>query len=124
MKKPMRALFGAASLVFASAAVPAHAQVSYECSGIGLDERQTAERIPHTLRVEYAQPDGHYLGGAETTVSDASGNQLVSVRCPGPWVLLQLPDGRYIVTATFGDQTKSSQVTISGGQRQRQLFVF
>lgn len=113
----------AAGALVALSALPAPAEVTAQCSGIGEEERAAAEGIPHTLRLVYAQPDGHYLGGIETRISGASG-ELISVRCPGPWVLVDLPDGTYRVSATFKGQTKSAQVTISGGARRQQVIVF
>lgn len=113
-------------LAAALAALPAlaQAQVTAECSGIGEEGRAAAESIPHTLRLVYAQPDGHYLGNVETRITGGGGGELVDLRCPGPWVLVDLPDGTYKVTASFEGQTKSRQVTISGGRRQEQVFTF
>jgi hypothetical protein len=71
-----------------------------------------------------ARADGHYLGGIETSVTDKSGKEILSVRCPGPWVLLNLPDGRYSVSAGFEGKTVTRKVTIRGGKRQKQVFIF
>lgn len=105
-------------------AAPASAQTIHTCSGVGLDERESAERVPYTLRLEYAQADGHYLGGVDTVIADGAGNQVVAVRCPGPWVLVDLPVGRYRVTATLNGKPKSFGVTISGAKRVRQVVIF
>ena len=123
--RPIQTVLTAATLIlFVTAIGPARAQTIYECSGIGLDEREAAENVPHTLRLEFAQPDGHYLGGIETSVTDKSGKEILSVRCPGPWVLLNLPDGRYSVSAGFEGKTVTRKVTIRGGKRQKQVFIF
>lgn len=112
-----------ATALMVLSALPASAEVKAQCSGIGEEERVAAENIPHTLRLVYARPDGHYLGGIETRISGPSGD-LVNLRCPGPWVLVNLPDGTYQVSAEFKGQTKSAQVTISGGARRQQVIVF
>jgi hypothetical protein len=115
--RPIQTVLTAATLIlFVTAIGPARA--------IGLDEREAAENVPHTLRLEFAQPDGHYLGGIETSVTDKSGKEILSVRCPGPWVLLNLPDGRYSVSAGFEGKTVTRKVTIRGGKRQKQVFIF
>ena len=114
----------AAALGFCLLAGPASAQTTHTCSGVGLDEREAAERVPHTLRLEYAQADGHYLGGVDTVIADGAGNQVLTARCPGPWVLVDLPDGRYRVTATLNGKTKSFGVTVSGAKRVRQVVIF
>lgn len=115
-------LLAAASLA-ALAVLPARAQVTAECGGIGVEGRALAENVPHTLRLVYARPEGHYLGNVETRISGAGG-ELVQVRCPGPWVLVNLPAGTYQVSATFRGQTKSRQVTVSGGGPQEQVITF
>lgn len=112
-----------AAILTALTGPPAQAQVSTECSGIGEEERAMAEQIPHTLRLVYAQPDGDYLGNVETRIT-GDGGELVNVTCPGPWVLANLPTGSYQVSATFRGETKSRQVTVSGGRRQEQVITF
>lgn len=117
----------AASLTLMSVAYPgdaARAQASHECSGIGEEERAAAESVPHTLRIVYAQADGHFLGGADTVITDAGGTQVLATRCPGPWVLVNLPDGAYKVSATLRGKSVTRSVTISGGRRQKQVIVF
>ncbi len=122
--RPIRTVLTAAALTLLATAGPARADTIYECSGIGLEEREAAETVPHTLRLEFAQADGHYLGGVEASLSDAGGNEILAVRCPGPWVLLDLPDGSYRVSASFEGKTVTRKVTIRGGKRQKQVFVF
>ena len=104
-------------------ALPAGAETAYQCSGIGSEEREAAESVPHSLRLVFAQPDGHYLGGVAARVS-AGGAELVNVTCPGPWLLLDLPAGRYQVSASFEGKTVTRDVTLSGGGRQEQVFTF
>lgn len=115
----------AATLLALLAAGPASAQeLIYQCSGIGFDQREAANQAQYTVKIVYAQPDGHYLGGAQTTVRDSAGTELVSVKCPGPWVLLNLPTGRYKITATLDGKTQSRNVAVSAGKRQKQVFRF
>ncbi len=125
--RPIDAVLAAAGLTLlatADPAGPARAETIYECSGIGLEEREAAENVPHTLRLIFARPDGHYLGGVEASLSDAAGSEILAVRCPGPWVLLNLPDATYQVSASFEGKTVTRKVTIRGGKRQKQVFRF
>ena len=119
--KPIHALLATALIIHATGATAglARADTIYECSGIGLDQREAAENVPHTLRLEFAQADGHYLGGVDTSLSDQSDNEILSVRCPGPWVLLNLPGGIYRISARFEGKTVTRKVTIRGGSRLR-----
>lgn len=126
MKLTQTALIvGTATLVSLTLPVqPVQANSLYECSGIGMEGREAAKQVPHTLRLVVARPDGHYLGNVEARVSDRSGSEVVSARCPGSWVLLDLPGGTYEVSASFGAQTKTRTVTVSSGTPQEQIFVF
>ena len=114
----------AALVPLAPAAQLAQADTHYGCSGIGAGERSMAETVPHTLRLVFARPDGHYLGDVQTTVTDANGAEIVSVRCPGPWVLLDLGGGTYRISATFEGETKARTITVSGDRPQEQVFTF
>ena len=125
--KPIHAVLASAALAILATgptAGLARADTIYECSGVGLEQREAAENVPHTLRLEFAEADGHYLGGVETSLSDRSGNEILSVRCPGPWLLLNLPDGSYGVSARFEGKTVSRKVSIRGGKWQRMVLVF
>ena len=112
----------AAAALAVLAALPAHAQGNAVCSGIGQEQRAEAESIPHSLKLVYAQPDGHYLGDIHTRIT-RGGEVVVDMRCPGPWLLADLPPGSYEVTATFQGEAKSRRVTVGSG-RQQQVFTF
>jgi len=124
--KQMRFALAAATLGFAVAAGGvAQAQSLYQCSGIGLEERSAAEAVPQNVRLVFAQKNGDYLGGVQTRIADAAGNEVVSVRCPGPWVLLNLPQGRYDVTVSLEGVTQSRKIAVPAhGPMQKQMFRF
>lgn len=121
--RPMTTAMAAAAVAVLAAGSPAEAQVSAVCSGIGEEGRAEAETVPHSLKLVYAQPDGDFLGNVETRIS-GDGGELVNVRCPGPWVLVDLPPGSYEVTATFKGETKSRRVTVGGSGTRQQVFTF
>lgn len=83
------------------------AGVESVCTGVGLDARQDPRWGKYSLKVEIAGPGGQYLGD-ERLVLRQSGKDLVAFTCDGPWVLFQLPAGRYEVEARVGGQTVSS----------------
>ena len=125
--KSIHAILATAALTILTAgptAGLARADTIYECSGIGLEQREAAENVPHTLRLEFARPDGHFMGGVEASLSDRSDNEILSVRCPGPWLLLDLPDGSYRISASFEGKTVTRKITIRGGKRLRQVLIF
>ena len=84
------------------------------CSGIGEGAEADARAFPHSLRLVYADPDGHYLGEIRTSVA-VRGSPVFSITCPGPWVLAELPPGTYRVTARFAGQVETRTVPVDAG---------
>jgi hypothetical protein len=77
----------------------------YVSGGIGLSERSElhAERGEYRLWVAtVARGSGAYLSDARVLVSPASGGApIFDHTMAGPWLLVNLPPGRYTVTATL-----------------------
>ncbi len=70
------------------------------CTGIG-EEAQTDPRWKaYPIRVEFSNGAAQYLAGAHVVLKKA-GTELLSIDCSGAWVLFQLPDGKYSVTASL-----------------------
>jgi hypothetical protein len=83
------------------------AGVESVCTGVGLDARQDPRWSNYSLKVEIAGPGGQYLGDEHLVLRQA-GKDLLALTCDGPWVLFQLPAGRYEVEARVGNQRVSS----------------
>lgn len=70
------------------------------CTGIG--EAQDDPRWKtYPLRVEFAGGDAQYLSRAEVVIARENGDVLATVKCPGAWLLLMVPPGKYQLTATL-----------------------
>ena len=64
------------------------------CTGVSLDAREDARWGTYALKLEFVGPGGQYIG--DETVSVRRGDaEILNVSCIGPWLLLQLPVGRY-----------------------------
>ena len=113
----------AAAALAALAGLPAQANDSAVCSGVGIQGRAAAKSVPYTLKLVYAAPDGQYLGAVKTQIS-GKGGEMVNVTCPGPWVLANLPAGNYKVTATFNGKSETRSVTVSAKGQRQQEFIF
>jgi hypothetical protein len=81
------------------------------CTGIG-QQKHDPRWLAYPIQVEFARPDGAYLGDEALSVMDHSGKVLASVTCEGPWILLR-PDapGEY----SFKGWLPGSAVGPSGG---------
>jgi hypothetical protein len=116
---PLAALPLAALL---AAAAPAQ-EARHLCTGIGLEREEEAARFPHSLRLVFAETGGSYIADVAATVS-RGGETLLSATCPGPWLLVDLPEGRYAVTATYGGETKRATVSVPAGGTREFTFAF
>ena len=115
----MISAFGALLLVPALAAqrLPMDApfrvnNVDAVCTGESLDTRADPRWNDYALKIEFAGPGGQYVGGETATIAQ-NGKDILNVTCAGPWILLQLPPGRYDVTATLGNQEARSAAFVS-----------
>ncbi|MCW5747416.1 MAG: carboxypeptidase regulatory-like domain-containing protein [Alphaproteobacteria bacterium] len=101
----------------------------YVSGGIGADEssamKQAASRYP--LELVFAQRDGasrgDYLAGVPVTIRDnASGKVVLNATAKGPYLLANLPDGTYKVSATVNGVSKQQLAHLASGAHQRIVF--
>jgi hypothetical protein len=94
--------------------------VEYTTGGVGLAARQelASQSGQYNLHLEFAYaPEGEYLSEVQVDISDGRGNNVLSTRTDGPWLLAKLPAGSYTVKARYGDITRTQQVNVGGGKR-------
>ena len=94
--------------------------VRYVCGGIGSDESNAmrAARKEHPLALLFARSDGAYLADVDVDIKGADGAPSLALRASGPVCLVDIPDGRYTVSArTTGGDAKSQAVTVGGGSK-------
>lgn len=65
--------------------------------GISAEER--AQAPTRGTKIVFFEEGGPYLADVFVTVTSESGANLVSSNCPGPWLILNLPTGKFKVTA-------------------------
>lgn len=105
-------------------AVPAEAQqgVPYMSGGVSAPERTRMDELSQgfNLRVVTARQNGEYLADVNVTIRNERGASMLSTVTNGPWLLAQLPPGKYTVVASAGGQAQQETVTVS---RERQSVV-
>jgi hypothetical protein len=101
--------------------------ISYISGGVGLDESDAIKAagpkyplwISFTSRVEgkdaYTAPD-------QVTILKAGGAPVLDLKPNGPFLLLDLPPGRYQVSAGFAAQSRTQKVQIARGAHKRLVF--
>lgn len=111
----------------ASAQLPAvqtQGEIRYLSGGIGSDESEAikAARDSYPLTLTLAgKADGRdvYLSSVPVTIRDAAGQTVLEVTTSGPYLLADLPPGRYEISARYAGQEKKTSASIGVGKPQR-----
>jgi hypothetical protein len=77
--------------------------IPYLSGGVGRDEQEALQAVrgDYNLHVTFAQRDGHYLSDVHVTILDDHGATLLEAVAQGPWLLTNLPPGKYSVSAAL-----------------------
>ncbi|HWY25345.1 MAG TPA: carboxypeptidase-like regulatory domain-containing protein [Nevskia sp.] len=109
--------------------VAAGGGISYVSGGIGLDEsgqmKMEARRYPLALEfLEQTHGVGTYSAGEQVMIQDAGGRAVFSATSQGPFMLIDLPDGRYSVTASCNGREQTREIEVLGGAHRQISFVW
>lgn len=93
--------------------------VTYISGGIGQGEaakiKQLAKSYPlEIVCVQKVSGTESYIANVKVEIVDAKGNIMLDVVTEGPYLLVNLPRGSYIVSADYNGVVKHSRVSISG----------
>jgi hypothetical protein len=110
------------AVVLAVVALSVHAAaVRVTTGGVGVEEREALERDPaYNLKVVAVAQSGQYLADVEVRILDARGAPVVETRTNGPWLMAELPPGRYRLVASFGGASQARDFTAASP---RQVIV-
>lgn len=101
--------------------------LAYVSGGIGLEERAQLdhERAGFSLWVRTAaKGTGEYLSRVNVKITDASGKAVLDTTLDGPWLLVNLQRGRYVVEMTYNNHTQRRTTTIHAGDRNQLVFYY
>jgi hypothetical protein len=104
--------------------------VSYVTGGVGQDEATAMEKAKskYSLSLEFAQrakPRDEYIANVEVTVTDKSGNVVLNTTSDGPYLLADLPNGKYTVSAVAEDgKSIVKHVTVSPSKPEHLILVW
>lgn len=95
-------------------------QVSVLNGGVGEEEVRwfKSQSSQYPLQLVISGRGGEY-GVADSLTVRRGDDELVTVSNAGPWVMLDVPPGRYTVEASFDGQTERRVVQVSGKGVQR-----
>ncbi len=87
--------------------------VSVISGGVDLDEADRMKRASgrYPLRVVFSVPGGSYAVPDEFKLM-RDGSEMVSIPAAGPWLLIDLPPGKYTLQARVEDRVFDRTVTV------------
>lgn len=102
---------------------------SYICGGIGLDESTAikAAAAHYPLQLTFAVSIGQrsaYVADAKVSITAADGTSALNVTCDGPYLLADLPAGRYKVAAEVDGVSKSQTTVLAKGLHKKLVFLW
>ena len=121
------ALAAAAPAAFAEASGRTALGGAYVSGGIGEGEIAAleAQRDKYSLWViTAAKVSGAYLADVRVRITDAKKAVVLDHTMAGPWLLVDLPLGRYEVEASYQGQSLTRPTTIHAGDRHQIVFYF
>jgi hypothetical protein len=82
-----------------------------------------ARKDEHRLSLVTVSERGAHLAGVLVRIVDSSGNVALETEMDGPWLLADLPPGRYTLEAVFDGETRRQQLTVpAAGARRVDLY--
>ena len=89
------------------------AGIEYVSGGAGLEQRDAIAAVQSrfALRVVLSGKGGEYIVADSLTVRDSKG-EVVNLSEAGPFVLLNVPPGRYTVEASYQGKTRHADVQV------------
>lgn len=91
------------------------------CTGLGLDAQNNPAWAVYPLKVLATGKAGMYLAKAQITLTQKE-RVLAEVKCAGPWVFFDVPQGDYKLSAVLDGEVASTNVRVRApGQAQAVL---
>lgn len=97
----------------------ADSKLVYVSGGVGAAEIAYFKQLKndYTLKLLAADKEGHLVDEVVVTLNDAEGKKLATFSDVGPYLLVKLPAGRYMVDAMLDNVHVTRNVTIKAGKQ-------
>ncbi|WP_321925070.1 carboxypeptidase regulatory-like domain-containing protein [Paraburkholderia guartelaensis] len=121
--------FAMASSALAQTGMPQTEQqgdISFVSGGVGRDESSALRhaRSQWPLSMLFTGPGSSYVADVHVQIAGAGGASVLDTRSHGPYMLVRLPAGRYTITATYNEVTRTQRVNVAGNGSARATFSF
>jgi hypothetical protein len=100
---------------------------TFVCGGVGdADQKAIKAQAPqHHLMLTFALSTGAYLADVDVQIRDSKGATVLSTKCGGPIMLVDLPSaGTWNVTAQSNGQTRNRQISAGSGKPVQATFTW
>lgn len=102
-------------------------QVSYLSGGIGIDQSAAMKSAmrDYPLTLTFVGSTGNareYLANVPVIIKDGQGNIVLQALSEGPFMLISLPNGRYMVSASYKGKSQQHAMTVSQSGHVHQTF--
>ena len=87
---------------------------SFISGGVGIDseERLKAREKEFNLKLVFILVEGNYLADIAVAIKDAKGKAVIEHVADGPFLMVRLPAGAYVVTATHDGAVHTRKVAV------------
>lgn len=91
--------------------------VRYLVGGVGAEERDymQSQAPNYNLKLIFAVASREYLADVKVVILDPNGKTYVTTTADGPWMMVKLPEGSYVIQATVGGQTMVEKLKLGKG---------
>lgn len=92
-------------------------EVKYVSGGVGLEEREYLKSVQsnYNLKLVFAVKTKEYLSDVRVVIQDPKGKTYLNTTSDGPWMLIKVPEGSYIVQATVSGETLAEKRKVGKG---------
>jgi hypothetical protein len=103
------------------------AGVPFMTGGISIEELRAMDRRKGDFSLwltTAAKGSGAHLSDVKVTIADANKKVVFDGVLTGPWLMIDLPVGRYTLTAQLKDQTQTRNTRVHKGDRHQMVMYF
>ncbi len=98
--------------------------IVYLSGGIGDEERdeiRSRERN-FNLKLLFSERNGSYLGDVDVVLLNTKGDTVFDVKSVGPFLLMRLPGGSYVIKASMNGQMQQHRLSVTAKGRHDAIF--
>lgn len=101
--------------------------VTYVTGGIGEEESVAMRDVAKSYQLEIVfvrklKEQEEFVSDVKVEIQDTQNNSVLDITTEGPFLLANLPNGKYVITAEFNGFIKRQQVSVNAKKHQKVVF--